>query len=832
MSTFLQNDFQEKRWSDAAMKNAYSLMRKMQYDTAVGLFLLPGTKFVSEAVRLCISRLNDPSLALVISRLVDFRATSQEPSNDLQTEFFGNTLKFVKGHLLPAFESASSRWLMASGATWVGDTSALKEALSQVKDRRASNFANITDVALMPIAFYTNKKLSSVNELQKLHDTIAYWLFRYEMFDWATAFSAQAIKITNEISSTSTESSNSQWMTFTAKLIEHKLLAYADRQVNEMAAQKNPCENYLKSIADSTTKLACEVKQILKGCSAPACLEEAIFQRMFIHCRHNVVAYALLLALVKRQESLEEWIQYTSLNAISSFGSIRRLNASFYLARCRITVQLLYLKLLWARGIVVLTNGTAGLVDAAIRIGLLVMAWNEDKSQVRFIISDQAPVATSSASIRVGLQDRWIALHQRFVALYSSAELYNIENSTQYKFTPVMHNASDATMALCIDDIVNVAMYEEDISFTLEEVYTLVLRMQMLRTFYCGLQILLKQFQHDVDALHSENAGIDMDVNAVVARSSCIYGGLWYLRTQNPVRGLKEWYTSLDMALSTALRQMCTPKPCTCLPIGLHTQGKMKIKYQGPYESVEEKDNILYHMMQNAGTKLPLLTRGFRADPRVHVVCFSFEQIAHWLLRGGYFHTREAVKGFVDRLCNASRIRLIVQKGEPYNRRRHHHTTNSKIHETISDGAELYMFVSPWEVDAKGSLRRYMHNGLRVPILDLGWDSFHGVSLNKISSENPRSSDVHQGDLFFISKDIKELWNIVRGEECFISTISELNNSDCYPIQHNGHRSAYYSELYCMLQKNSLFQLLGYSYRFISYIEVSRLIFRKNAQHH
>lgn len=69
MASFFGNNFSEERWRKAALKNAYSLLSKQRFHHAVAFFLLAGALW--DAVQLCVSRLKDVQLALVISRLYE-----------------------------------------------------------------------------------------------------------------------------------------------------------------------------------------------------------------------------------------------------------------------------------------------------------------------------------------------------------------------------------------------------------------------------------------------------------------------------------------------------------------------------------------------------------------------------------------------------------------------------------------------------------------------------------------------------------------------------------------------------------------------------------------
>ena len=69
MSGFFGNNFEEQRWKEAALKNAYALMGKQKFEESAAFFLLGGC--LEEAVHICLESLKDVQLALVISRVYD-----------------------------------------------------------------------------------------------------------------------------------------------------------------------------------------------------------------------------------------------------------------------------------------------------------------------------------------------------------------------------------------------------------------------------------------------------------------------------------------------------------------------------------------------------------------------------------------------------------------------------------------------------------------------------------------------------------------------------------------------------------------------------------------
>ena len=69
MTDFFAHDFTEEKWRKAALKNAYVLMGKQRFEHAVSFFLLAGSLW--DAVEICINKLDDLQLAMVIIRLYE-----------------------------------------------------------------------------------------------------------------------------------------------------------------------------------------------------------------------------------------------------------------------------------------------------------------------------------------------------------------------------------------------------------------------------------------------------------------------------------------------------------------------------------------------------------------------------------------------------------------------------------------------------------------------------------------------------------------------------------------------------------------------------------------
>ncbi|XP_032655560.1 dmX-like protein 1 isoform X3 [Chelonoidis abingdonii] len=113
MTQFFGNNFTEDRWRKAALKNAFSLLGKQRFEHSAAFFLLAG--HLKDAVEVCLEKLGDIQLALVISRLYEseFEASSMYKSI-LQ--------KKILGSAFPGKESSSNMHcdpFLRSMAFWI-----------------------------------------------------------------------------------------------------------------------------------------------------------------------------------------------------------------------------------------------------------------------------------------------------------------------------------------------------------------------------------------------------------------------------------------------------------------------------------------------------------------------------------------------------------------------------------------------------------------------------------------------------------------------------------------------------------------------------------------
>ncbi|XP_050067707.1 dmX-like protein 2 isoform X2 [Anopheles maculipalpis] len=78
MTQFFANNFSEDRWRKAALKNAFALLGKQRFEHAVAFFLLANS--LNDALEVCLTKLEDLQLALVITRLYEGEHDPTPPS--------------------------------------------------------------------------------------------------------------------------------------------------------------------------------------------------------------------------------------------------------------------------------------------------------------------------------------------------------------------------------------------------------------------------------------------------------------------------------------------------------------------------------------------------------------------------------------------------------------------------------------------------------------------------------------------------------------------------------------------------------------------------------
>ena len=87
MTAFFSNNLTEDRWRKAALKNAFALLGKQRFEHAAAFFLLAGS--LRDAIDVCLHKLNDIQLAMIIARLYEDDMTSHNLRRLMYEEIVG-----------------------------------------------------------------------------------------------------------------------------------------------------------------------------------------------------------------------------------------------------------------------------------------------------------------------------------------------------------------------------------------------------------------------------------------------------------------------------------------------------------------------------------------------------------------------------------------------------------------------------------------------------------------------------------------------------------------------------------------------------------------------
>ncbi|XP_077318349.1 dmX-like protein 1 isoform X1 [Lithobates pipiens] len=114
MTHFFGNNFSEERWRTAALKNAFSLLGKQRFEHSAAFFLLAGS--LKDAVEVCLEKLHDIQLALVISRLYE---SEFEKSSTYKSILQKRVLGIASHGREPSLSNMHSDPFVRSMAYWI-----------------------------------------------------------------------------------------------------------------------------------------------------------------------------------------------------------------------------------------------------------------------------------------------------------------------------------------------------------------------------------------------------------------------------------------------------------------------------------------------------------------------------------------------------------------------------------------------------------------------------------------------------------------------------------------------------------------------------------------
>ncbi|XP_066567407.1 dmX-like protein 1 isoform X2 [Amia ocellicauda] len=149
MTEFFSNNFSEDRWRKAALKNAFSLLGKQRFQHSAAFFLLAGS--LKDAVEVCIEKMHDIQLALVIARLYESEfEVSSTYKCILQREILGfnaHERTFISSRMHPdPFLRSMANWIQE-------DYSRALDTLLEVPVREEDAGAAAMSACCNPVVF-------------------------------------------------------------------------------------------------------------------------------------------------------------------------------------------------------------------------------------------------------------------------------------------------------------------------------------------------------------------------------------------------------------------------------------------------------------------------------------------------------------------------------------------------------------------------------------------------------------------------------------------------------------------------------------------------------
>ncbi|XP_032873372.1 dmX-like protein 1 isoform X3 [Amblyraja radiata] len=128
MTEFFGKNFNDDRWRKAALKNAFALLGKQRFEQAAAFFLLAGS--LKDAIEVCLERLHDIQLALVIARLYE---SEFEVSSTYKSILIERILGFDKKSKDFNLSLRNSDPVLRSMASWILEdyTNSLNTLLEQ-----------------------------------------------------------------------------------------------------------------------------------------------------------------------------------------------------------------------------------------------------------------------------------------------------------------------------------------------------------------------------------------------------------------------------------------------------------------------------------------------------------------------------------------------------------------------------------------------------------------------------------------------------------------------------------------------------------------------------
>ncbi|GLD99922.1 hypothetical protein PINS_up008650 [Pythium insidiosum] len=619
---------------------------------------------------------------------------------------------------------------------------------------------------------------------------------------------------------------------------------------------------------------------------------EAALAVMRPHAYLHIAEICFLLAVLGRTGTLTKWIQYVAscmLNSCATFASCR-ITEDIYRDWESLTIQLCYILHLDAQGQIKIPYDVIAQVTIAVRVGCVFLTWCKHQ----WGIVQQAITTPFYSQVGTPRRDEDPSEFYSELSRFSFEKNANIIRSLQQSKDQKKGNAvtSDSggfgylflrTIAAHLGGDVSRfdPLSETDSPETipdrdrpmLRKMYRLILMVSVLRTLYARAQVFLLGIGCDPTIGENE---LDISSSLFTPRK------LWKPLTENPLDGLRRWYSLIESHLRCVFDYSVSEVTCICGLYGLDghsatlaTRVEKRInafehqleeeakeakahKHNSAYlkdiqrrleeflsaigisselhrELINTSDDYVLLLMRHPRYGVPTSLRRFRVDPRVHIKCFQLLDAFAWFTQETkIFSSNEEARMFLSRCCKQRKLRLLVRKrgDDPHEYPSHEHAdverrSESDLSMGDADAGDrgihnhAMMFVDPWEVEAEMSVRKYMHD-MKAPLrIELGWDRLTPVC-------TAMSEEI--AEAVFHDSELAEMWQATCGEGWLVTSITQYQ-LDGVHSHRSGHvetrcvfeqemKVPFLVEVHSRSQRNALFKEVGLPHRFVGVVKV------------
>ncbi|OQR81176.1 hypothetical protein ACHHYP_16695 [Achlya hypogyna] len=517
------------------------------------------------------------------------------------------------------------------------------------------------------------------------------------------------------------------------------------------------------------------------------------------HAQMHMIECCFLLSELHRPAVMHEWVYFVSLNMLHSSASFTtcQITAEVFRDWEHLTIQLCYLQHLFEAGTLELPAPLLAVLGLAIRLGSLLLVWCTNQPQLLLDVTSQYE-QTFDANLAVLQQVNMSAV--TFLDRSGACNISNFGYSFLEQFAAV------------------------------RRLYTTILVVQLIRTFFCnGKKVLQEAFFDDAPV------GAPM-YNALYAPKK-----LWKQWVDAPFTGLKRWYLAMEAHVLSEFHDVVKDHSCVC---GLYGLDQLVRPATPPAPELPSlagaSDDVVMLYMNHPLTGVAMTLRRFRLEPRVYVPCFTLKDAFAWLAGRGLCATVEEAQALLGRWCVNHKLRWLVRRrsrlatpAPEVHTHAQHHTLSLNLPPPIVDKPsispeaipdEAFFFVNPWEVDAPANLARYMHGQepgsppkkpAAATRVDLGWDSFLPIS-DQICEE--------AAGLMFPDAAVQEVWKVVCGEGWFVTAVQHFDADGGYVKTSARWQetppSRWLTDVFKQVQRNRLFRHLGLPHRLVAVLSV------------